>query len=67
MEERPLANALLKIDAMARRQPMHINPAQATAYIVNPLTGGKVQFAKLFMTHPSTEDRVAKLLGTSRA
>ena len=42
---------------------MDVNPAQATAYIVNPLTGRKVQFANLFRTHPSTEDRVARVRG----
>ena len=30
-------------------------------FIVNPLTGRKVQFANLFMTHPPTADRVARL------
>lgn len=59
-----LANALLKIEAYAKQVPMNINPAQASAYIVNPLTGRNVQFARLFMTHPPTEDRVAALLGT---
>jgi heat shock protein HtpX len=56
-----LAAALTKIDAIARRRPMEIDPAQATAYIVNPLTGRQVSFARLFQTHPSTEDRVARL------
>jgi heat shock protein HtpX len=60
-----LANALQKIEAYAKRVPMDINPAQASAYIVNPLTGRKVQFARLFMTHPPTEDRIAALLGES--
>lgn len=57
----PLAAALTKIDAMARHEPMDVSPAQATAYIVNPLTGRKVSFARLFLTHPATEDRVARL------
>ena len=57
----PLAAALTKIDAIARRQPMDVHPAQATAYIVNPLSGRKVSFARLFLTHPPTEDRVARL------
>lgn len=57
----PLAAALTKIDAMARREPMDVSPAQAAAYIVNPLTGRRVSFARLFLTHPSTEDRVARL------
>ena len=42
---------------------MDIDPAHAQAYIVNPLTGRNVQFKNLFTTHPSTEDRVARLRG----
>ena len=42
---------------------MDVNPARSTAYIVNPLTGRKIQFARLFLTHPATEDRVARLVG----
>lgn len=61
-DARPLASALTKIEAMARHQPMPVNPAQATAYIVNPLTGRQVKFARLFLTHPPTEERVARLL-----
>ena len=47
----------------ARRVPMDVPPAQAQAFIVNPLTGRKVSFANLFRTHPSTEERVARLRG----
>lgn len=61
----PLARALTKIDALAKRVPMHVSPQQATAYIVNPLTGRQVSFARLFLTHPPTEDRVARLLGAA--
>jgi heat shock protein HtpX len=57
----PLARALQKIEAYAKQVPMDVNPAQATAYIINPLTGRKVQFATLFRTHPPTEDRIARL------
>jgi heat shock protein HtpX len=57
----PLARALEKIEAAARQVPMDVPPAQATAYIVNPLTGRRVQLANLFMTHPPTADRVARL------
>jgi len=57
----PLARALEKIEAGARQIPMDVNPAQAQAYIVNPLTGRKVQFANLFTTHPPTEDRISRL------
>jgi heat shock protein HtpX len=57
----PLASALEKIEAYAKQVPMDVNPAQATAYIINPLTGRKVNFAKLFTTHPPTADRIARL------
>ncbi len=57
----PLARALLKLEEGARRIPMNVQPAQAQKYIVNPLTGRRVQFANLFTTHPSTEQRVARL------
>jgi heat shock protein HtpX len=59
----PLARALEKLEASAKRIPMDVNPAQAQAYIVNPLTGRQVQFKNLFTTHPATEDRVARLRG----
>jgi heat shock protein HtpX len=61
-----LARALEKIDAYAHRVPMDVNPAQATAYIINPLTGRKVSFANLFMTHPPTEERIARLRSRDR-
>jgi heat shock protein HtpX len=57
----PLARALEKIEAYAKRVPMNVNPAQATAYIINPLSGRKVNFAGLFQTHPPTSERVARL------
>ncbi|MGH8984072.1 MAG: zinc metalloprotease HtpX [Acidimicrobiia bacterium] len=56
-----LARALEKIEAYAKQVPMNVNPAQATAYIINPLTGRKVNFAGLFQTHPPTADRIARL------
>jgi Zn-dependent protease with chaperone function len=40
---------------------MKVDPAHATAYIVNPLTGQKMQFKNLFMTHPPTEQRIERL------
>jgi heat shock protein HtpX len=61
-----LARALLKIEAAARQVPMNIDPAQATAYIINPLTGRKANFANLFSTHPPTEERVARLRQQAR-
>ena len=57
----PLARALAKIEAAAQRVPMNITPAEATLFIINPLTGRDVQFKSLFMTHPPTADRIARL------
>jgi heat shock protein HtpX len=56
-----LARALEKIEGYAKQVPMNVDPAQATAYIINPLTGRKVQFSNLFMTHPPTAERIARL------
>jgi heat shock protein HtpX len=57
----PLARALEKIEASVRAIPMDVDPVQAQKYIVNPLTGRKVQFANLFTTHPPTAERIARL------
>ena len=59
----PLARALEKIEAYAARVPMDIDSGHAAAYIINPLTGRKVQFGGLFRSHPPTADRVARLRG----
>jgi heat shock protein HtpX len=57
----PLARALEKLEVAAQRIPMEVSPNQASAYIVNPLTGRKVSGANLFRTHPSTEERIRRL------
>jgi heat shock protein HtpX len=57
----PLARALAKLEVGARRVPMDIDPAHASAFIVNPLSGRKMSFANLWRTHPPTEDRIARL------
>lgn len=57
-----LAEALRKIDAMARRVPLDANPATAHMFIIKPFSGRGL--TSLFSTHPSTEARVAALLGT---
>ncbi len=57
----PLARALTKLERGVRAIPMDVQPAQAQAFIVNPLSGRRVQFANLFRTHPTTEERVARL------
>ncbi len=57
----PLARALEKLNGYSVRIPSHVQPAQASAYIVNPLAGQKQNFANLFTTHPPAEDRIARL------
>lgn len=61
----PLARALERIEAYAQRVPMHVAPAQAQAYIHNPLAESPrdkgVNVARLFSTHPETSERIRRL------
>jgi heat shock protein HtpX len=59
----PLARALQKLEVGAKQIPMDIDPAHASAFIVNPLSGREMRFSNLWRTHPPTEDRVARLRG----
>lgn len=54
-----LASALEKISYGTARVPLDAGPATAHLFIMNPLAAGGV--AKLFSTHPPTEERVARL------
>ncbi len=56
---RYLANALRKLEQGSKMIPMEAQPATAHMFIVSPLTGSG--FVNLFRTHPSTEDRIARL------
>lgn len=57
-----LASALRKIEQAAHQIPMPVNPSAAPLFIVNPLKGPLAQgFAKMFSTHPPTEERVRRL------
>lgn len=58
-----LASALQKIQQYARGIPMEAaerHPETAQMMIMNPLSGGGLR--GLFSTHPSTEERVARLM-----
>ena len=57
---RALAQALQRLEASAQRMPMQANPAFEPLLIVNALP--QQMFRSLFSTHPSTADRVARLL-----
>lgn len=57
-----LASALAKIEAYAQQIPLptaEAHPETAQMMILNPLSGGWLQ--GLFSTHPSTEERIARL------
>jgi heat shock protein HtpX len=54
-----LMSALRKLDAYARRIPMDASPATAHMFIIQPFTGQSMM--RLFSTHPSTEERIARL------
>ncbi|MCW7539316.1 zinc metalloprotease HtpX [Aquabacterium sp. A7-Y] len=62
-----LASALDKIHRYAHGIPLHAterHPETAQMMIVNPLSGGGLR--GLFSTHPSTEERVQRLLAMAR-
>ena len=57
-----LASALAKISGGAKRYEMdsaETNPATAHLFIVNPLSGARMD--NLFSTHPATANRIAAL------
>ena len=64
-----LASALQKIHQYAQRGvPLHAterHPETAQMMIMNPLSGGGLR--GLFSTHPSTEERVERLMAMARA
>lgn len=55
----PLINGLQKLETWSKRIPMDASPATAHMFIIKPFTGES--FMRLFSTHPSTEDRIARL------
>jgi heat shock protein HtpX len=63
---RSLASALQKLERGAEAVPMDANPATAHMFIVSPFAGLGGGMRKLFSTHPSTEERVKRLLEMER-
>lgn len=56
----PLASALIKIDRAARTTPaLNVSPAVSHVFLQNPLRAQGI--AKLFMSHPPLEERLAQL------
>jgi heat shock protein HtpX len=56
-----LARALLKLERAARVTHPHTTPATASLFIVNPF-GAMKRAGRWFSTHPSTAERVQRLL-----
>ena len=54
-----LISALGKLETYSKRIPMQASPSTAHLFIIKPFTGQ--WFMRLFSTHPSTEDRIARL------
>jgi heat shock protein HtpX len=54
-----LISALQKLETYSARVPLDANPATGHLWIVKPFTGESI--LKMFSTHPSTEDRIARL------
>ena len=63
-DPRGLARSLQKLESANRRIPLPVPDAQSSLFIVQPLTGSNV--ARLFRTHPPTEERVARLMAMER-
>ncbi len=60
-----LISALSKLESWSKRIPMaDVNPATAHLFIIKPFTGDTLM--RLFSTHPSTEDRIARLEAMKR-
>jgi heat shock protein HtpX len=60
-----LIAALNKLETWSKRIPMSdVNPATAHLFIVKPFSGQS--FMRMFSTHPSTEDRIARLQALQR-
>ena len=57
-----LQSALSKLESYAKRGNLHhATPETAHMFIINPFSGKDIKFGDLFRTHPSTEDRIARL------
>jgi heat shock protein HtpX len=59
-----LAHALQKLEEVGHQIPMNGNPAMSPLLIVNPLSSEGLQ--SLFRTHPSTEERIRRLLAMAQ-
>lgn len=57
-----LQSALGKLESYAKRGEInHATEQTAHMFIINPFSGKDMKFGDLFRTHPTTEDRIARL------
>lgn len=57
-----LQSALSKLENYNRRTTLkEATPQSAHMFIINPFAGKKIDFGALFATHPSTQERIARL------
>ena len=56
-----LISALRKLEMYSKRIPMDVSPSMSHMYIIKPFSGQSL--ARLFSTHPATEQRIARLEG----
>jgi heat shock protein HtpX len=54
-----LISALRKLESYSQRIPMDVSPSMSHMFIIKPLSGASM--ARLFSTHPPTEERIARL------
>ena len=55
----PLINGLQDLEGWSKRIPMEATPSTAHLFIIKPFVGQGL--GRLFSTHPSTEERIARL------
>lgn len=60
-----LISALRKLEANSKLIPMDVSPSMSHMFIIQPLSGASM--ARLFSTHPSTEERIARLESLRRS
>ena len=60
-----LVSALRKLETYSKRIPINVSPSMSHMYIIQPLSGKSL--ARLFSTHPPTEERIARLLSLRRS
>ena len=55
----PLIGGLQKLETWSKRIPLDASPSTAHMFIIKPFSGQSLM--RLFSTHPSTEERIARL------